>query len=73
MAVELQRNMSRQPSRESNNGSMASYNSEGRSDMFSTTFIHRQKSETALRVLNSTHFCVLLALFLECILYNVLV
>lgn len=30
MAVELQRNMSRQPSRESNNGSMNSYNSEGR-------------------------------------------
>ncbi|KAI4896429.1 hypothetical protein NFI96_006936 [Prochilodus magdalenae] len=30
MAVELQRNMSRQPSRESNNGSMTSYNSEGR-------------------------------------------
>ncbi|KAL0203632.1 hypothetical protein M9458_001650, partial [Cirrhinus mrigala] len=29
MAVELQRNMSRQPSRESNNGSMNSYNSEG--------------------------------------------
>ncbi|KAK1802621.1 hypothetical protein P4O66_004264 [Electrophorus voltai] len=29
MAVELQRNMSRQPSRESNNGSMTSYNSEG--------------------------------------------
>ncbi|KAM8771575.1 regulating synaptic membrane exocytosis protein 1 isoform 15-T15 [Acanthopagrus schlegelii] len=29
MAVELTRNMSRQPSRESNNGSMNSYNSEG--------------------------------------------
>ncbi|XP_059903394.1 regulating synaptic membrane exocytosis protein 1 [Gadus macrocephalus] len=29
MAVELSRNMSRQPSRESNNGSMNSYNSEG--------------------------------------------
>ncbi|XP_029998514.1 regulating synaptic membrane exocytosis protein 1 isoform X6 [Sphaeramia orbicularis] len=29
MAVELPRNMSRQPSRESNNGSMNSYNSEG--------------------------------------------
>lgn len=31
MAVELTRNMSRQPSRESNNGSMNSYNSEGKS------------------------------------------
>uniref|UniRef100_A0A673BND5 Regulating synaptic membrane exocytosis 1 n=1 Tax=Sphaeramia orbicularis TaxID=375764 RepID=A0A673BND5_9TELE len=31
MAVELPRNMSRQPSRESNNGSMNSYNSEGKS------------------------------------------
>jgi len=31
MAVELSRSMSRQPSRESNNGSMNSYNSEGKS------------------------------------------
>lgn len=30
MAVELSRNMSRQPSRESNNGSMNSCNSEGK-------------------------------------------
>lgn len=35
MAVELQRNMSRQPSRESNNGSTNSYNSEGRYVSFS--------------------------------------
>ncbi|XP_047659317.1 regulating synaptic membrane exocytosis protein 1 isoform X12 [Tachysurus fulvidraco] len=44
MAVELQRNMSRQPSRESNNGSMASYNSEG-SPIFPAVRVETQFSD----------------------------
>ncbi|XP_067258477.1 regulating synaptic membrane exocytosis protein 1 isoform X1 [Chanodichthys erythropterus] len=44
MAVELQRNMSRQPSRESNNGSMNSYNSEG-SPIFPAVRVETQFSD----------------------------
>ncbi|CAM4488425.1 unnamed protein product [Leuciscus chuanchicus] len=44
MAVELQRNMSRQPSRESNNGSMNSYNSEG-SQIFPAVRVETQFSD----------------------------
>uniref|UniRef100_A0AAR2JUW1 Regulating synaptic membrane exocytosis 1 n=1 Tax=Pygocentrus nattereri TaxID=42514 RepID=A0AAR2JUW1_PYGNA len=44
MAVELQRNMSRQPSRESNNGSMTSYNSEG-SPIFPAVRVETQFSD----------------------------
>ncbi|TSK17969.1 Regulating synaptic membrane exocytosis protein 2 [Bagarius yarrelli] len=44
MAVELQHNMSRQPSRESNNGSMASYNSEG-SPIFPAVRVETQFSD----------------------------
>ncbi|XP_062866584.1 regulating synaptic membrane exocytosis protein 1 isoform X1 [Trichomycterus rosablanca] len=44
IAVELQRNMSRQPSRESNNGSMASYNSEG-SPIFPAVRVEAQFSD----------------------------
>ncbi|XP_060754946.1 regulating synaptic membrane exocytosis protein 1 [Neoarius graeffei] len=44
MAVELQHNMSRQPSRESNNGSMASYNSEG-SPIFPAVRVDTQFSD----------------------------
>ncbi|XP_039513346.1 regulating synaptic membrane exocytosis protein 1 isoform X3 [Pimephales promelas] len=44
MAVELQRNMSRQPSRESNNGSMNSYNSES-SPIFPAVRVETQFSD----------------------------
>ncbi|XP_077102841.1 regulating synaptic membrane exocytosis 1b isoform X8 [Siphateles boraxobius] len=44
MAVELQRTMSRQPSRESNNGSMNSYNSEG-SPIFPAVRVETQFSD----------------------------
>ncbi|XP_073808358.1 regulating synaptic membrane exocytosis protein 1 isoform X22 [Danio rerio] len=44
MAVELQRNMSRQPSRESNNGSTNSYNSEG-SPIFPAVRVETQFSD----------------------------
>ncbi|XP_051992943.1 regulating synaptic membrane exocytosis protein 2-like [Xyrauchen texanus] len=44
MAVELQRNMSRQPSRESNNGSMKSYNLEG-SPIFPAVRVETQFSD----------------------------
>ncbi|XP_030636459.1 LOW QUALITY PROTEIN: regulating synaptic membrane exocytosis protein 1 [Chanos chanos] len=44
MAVELQRNMSRQPSRESNNGSMKSFNSEG-SPIFPAVRVEAQFSD----------------------------
>ncbi|XP_051560510.1 regulating synaptic membrane exocytosis protein 1-like isoform X13 [Myxocyprinus asiaticus] len=44
IAVELQRNMSRQPSRESNNGSMNSYNSEG-SPIFPAVRVETQFSD----------------------------
>ncbi|XP_059408415.1 regulating synaptic membrane exocytosis protein 1-like isoform X5 [Carassius carassius] len=44
MAVELQRNMSRQPSRESNNGSMNSHNSEG-SPIFPAVRVETQFSD----------------------------
>uniref|UniRef100_A0A673H064 Regulating synaptic membrane exocytosis protein 1-like n=1 Tax=Sinocyclocheilus rhinocerous TaxID=307959 RepID=A0A673H064_9TELE len=44
MAVELQRNMSRQSSRESNNGSMNSYNSEG-SPIFPAVRVETQFSD----------------------------
>lgn len=74
MAVELNRNMSRQPSRESNNGSMNSYNSEGKSvnqkphtspSFFSTSSSHLLLSARHLHLLLFVNAAVLLLLFLS--------
>lgn len=55
MAVELTRNMSRQPSRESNNGSMNSYNSEGKLVTFKKKILSRF-TISALLPLYKIHF-----------------